>query len=157
MLVGSSSSNTDHKTPKPVLMKLAVMDAMGGTCWMMRINIQYARPEVATPSTSWYPTYFSTFAGAALTNFGTVLATTLAQTGNPNTAIGNAVATTQANFANYHAAARLTADGGRRLVPGTAGFNAAVEAIKNKALPAGAKFTDKSALYHYEGMYNFTE
>jgi outer membrane receptor protein involved in Fe transport len=32
-----------------------------------------------------------------------------------------------------------------------------VAAIKNKALPAGAKFTDKSALYHYEGMYNFTE
>ena len=29
-LVGSSSSSTDHSTPKPVLMKLAVMDAMGG-------------------------------------------------------------------------------------------------------------------------------
>lgn len=113
--------------------------------------------EAAKPSTIWYPTYFSTFAGAALTNFGTVLQTTLAQTGNPSAAIGNAIATTQANFANYHAAARSVADGGARLVPGTAGFNAAVEAIKNKALPAGAKFTDKSALYHYEGMYNFTE
>ncbi len=113
--------------------------------------------EVATPSTSWYPSYFGAFALGALTNFGTVLQTTLAQTGNPTAAIGNAIATTQANFANYHAAARLAADGGRRLVPGTAGFNAAVEAIKNKALPAGAKFTDKSALYHYEGMYNFTE
>jgi outer membrane receptor protein involved in Fe transport len=113
--------------------------------------------EVATPSTSWYPSYFGAFALGALTNFGTVLQTTLAQTGNPTAAIGNAIATTQANFANYHASARLAADGGRRLVPGTAGFNAAVEAIKNKALPAGAKFTDKSALYHYEGMYNFTE
>jgi outer membrane receptor for ferrienterochelin and colicin len=113
--------------------------------------------EAAKPSTAWYPDYFGAFAGAALTNFGTVLQTTLAQTGNPTAAIGNAVATTQANFANYHAAARLAADAGRRLVPGTAGFNAAVEAIKNKALPAGAKFTDKSALYHYEGMYNFTE
>jgi len=113
--------------------------------------------EAAKPSTAWYPDYFGAFAGAALNNFGTVLQTTLAQTGNPTAAIGNAVATTQANFANYHAAARLAADAGRRLVPGTAGFNAAVEAIKNKALPAGAKFTDKSALYHYEGMYNFTE
>jgi len=113
--------------------------------------------EAANPSTSWYPNYFGAFAGAALQNFGTVLATTLAQTGNPTTAIGNAVASTQANFANYHAAARLTADGGRRLVPGTAAFNEAVAAIKNKPLPAGAKFTDKSALYHYEGMYNFTE
>ena len=113
--------------------------------------------EAAKPSTAWYPDYFGAFAGAALQNFGTVLATTLAQTGNPTAAIGNAVATTQANFANYHAAARMTADGGRRLVPGTAAFNEAVAAIKNKALPAGAKFTDKSALYHYEGMYNFTE
>jgi outer membrane receptor protein involved in Fe transport len=113
--------------------------------------------EAAKPSTVWYPTYFSTFAGAALTNFGTVLLTTLGQTGNPTTAIGTAIANTQGNFANYHAAARSAADGGTRLVPGTAGFNAAVEAIKNRALPAGAKFTDKSALYHYEGMYNFTE
>ena len=113
--------------------------------------------EAATPSTSWYPAYFGAFALGALTNFGTVLQTTLAQTGNPTAAIGNAVASTQANFANYHAAARLAADGGRRLVPGTAAFNEAVAAIKNKPLPAGAKFTDKSALYHYEGMYNFTE
>ena len=113
--------------------------------------------EAATPSTSWYPAYFGAFALGALTNFGTVLQTTLAQTGNPTAAIGNAVASTQANFANYHAAARLAADGGRRLVPGTAAFNEAVAAIKNTPLPAGAKFTDKSALYHYEGMYNFTE
>jgi outer membrane receptor for ferrienterochelin and colicin len=113
--------------------------------------------EAATPSTSWYPAYFGAFALGALTNFGTVLQTTLAQTGNPTAAIGNAVASTQANFANYHAAARLAADGGRRLVPGTAAFNEAVAAIKNTPLPAGAKFIDKSALYHYEGMYNFTE
>ena len=34
---------------------------------------------------------------------------------------------------------------------------AAVDAIKGKPLPQGAKFTDKSALYHLEGMYNLTE
>ena len=113
--------------------------------------------EDAKPSTAWYPDYFGAFALGALTNFGTVLQTTLAQTGNPTAAIGNAIANTQGKFAAYHDAARLAADAGRRLVPGTAAFNAAVEAIKNKALPAGAKFTDKSALYHYEGMYNFTE
>ena len=113
--------------------------------------------EAAKPSTAWYPDYFGAFAGAALQNFGTVLQTTLAQTGNPTAAIGNAIANTQGKFAAYHDAARLTADAGRRLVPGTAAFNAAVEAIKNKPLPIGGKFTDKSALYHYEGMYNFTE
>ena len=113
--------------------------------------------EVARPSTVWYPTYFSTFAGAALNNFGTVLQTTLAQTGNPTTAIGTAIASTQANFPAYHGNARIAADGTTRLIPGTAAFNAAVAAIKEKALPQGAKFTDKSALYHLEGMYNLTE
>ena len=101
--------------------------------------------EAAKPSTAWYPEYFSTFAGLALTNFGTVLQTTLAQTKNPTTAIGAAIASTQASFPYYHGTARSVADVGR-LVPGTASFNAAVDAIKGKALPQGAKFTDKSAL-----------
>ena len=39
-LVGSSSSSTDHNTPKPVLKKLADMEAMGGMCCTMRMNIQ---------------------------------------------------------------------------------------------------------------------
>jgi outer membrane receptor protein involved in Fe transport len=112
--------------------------------------------EAAKPSTAWYPEYFSTFAGLALTNFATVLQTTLAQTKNPTTAIGTAIASTQASFPYYHGTARSVADVGR-LVPGTASFNAAVDAIKGKALPQGAKFTDKSALYHLEGMYNLTE
>ncbi len=112
--------------------------------------------EAAKPSTAWYPEYFSTFAGLALANFGKVLQTTLAQTGNPTTAVGTAIASTQASFPYYHGTARSVADA-TRLIPGTAGFNAAVEAIKGKALPQGAKFTDKSALYHLEGMYNLTE
>ncbi|MEN9704076.1 MAG: hypothetical protein RLZZ209_1504, partial [Bacteroidota bacterium] len=74
----------------------------------------------------------------------------------PASAVGLAVASTQSSFPYYHGTARAKADVGR-LVPGTAGFNAAVDAIKAKALPAGAKFTDKSALYHLEGMYNLTE
>jgi len=112
--------------------------------------------EAAKPSTAWYPQYFQTFAGLALTNFGTVLQTTLAQTGNPNTAVGAAIASTQAAFNSYHTTARGTADVGR-LVPGTQAFNTTLDAIKGKALPVGAKFLDKTALYHYEGMYNFTE
>lgn len=112
--------------------------------------------EAAKPSTAWYPQYFSTFAGLALTNFGTVLQTNLLKGVAPTTAVGLAVASTQSSFPYYHGTARATSDA-TRLVPGTAGFNAAVEAIKGKALPQGAKFTDKSALYHLEGMYNLTE
>jgi iron complex outermembrane recepter protein len=112
--------------------------------------------EAAKPSTAWYPEYFGTFAGLALTNFGTVLQTTLAATRNPTTAIGTAIASTQASFPYYHGTARALADA-NRLIPGSAGFNAAVEAIKQSPLPRGAKFTDKSALYHLEGMYNLSE
>lgn len=112
--------------------------------------------EAAKPSTTWYPEYFSTFAGLALNNFGTVLQTNLLRGVAPTTAIGLAAASTQASFPFYHGTARATADVGR-LVPGTAAFNAAVDAIKARPLPQGAKFTDKSALYHLEGMYNFTE
>lgn len=112
--------------------------------------------EAAKPSTAWYPEYFSTFAGLALTNFGTVLQTNLLKGVAPASAVGLAVASTQSSFPFYHGTARAKADVGR-LVPGTAGFNAAVEAIKGKALPQGAKFTDKSALYHLEGMYNLSE
>jgi outer membrane receptor protein involved in Fe transport len=112
--------------------------------------------EAAKPSTAWYPQYFSTFAGLALTNFGTVLQTNLLKGVAPASAVGLAVASTQSSFPYYHGTARSAADVGR-LVPGTAGFNAALDAIKAKALPAGAKFTDKSALYHLEGMYNLTE
>jgi outer membrane receptor protein involved in Fe transport len=112
--------------------------------------------EAAKPSTVWYPQYFSTFAGLSLTNFGTQLQTGLRSGMSPQVAIGSAIANTQAGFAGYHNSARALADAGR-LVPGSAGFNAAVEKIKQTALPRGAKFTDKSALYHLEGMYNLTE
>jgi iron complex outermembrane recepter protein len=112
--------------------------------------------EAAKPSATWYPQYFSTFAGLALNNFGTVLQTNILKGVAPASAVGLAIASTQASFPFYHGTARSAADVGR-LVPGTAAFNAAVEAIKKKPLPSGAKFTDKSALYHLEGMYNFTE
>ncbi len=112
--------------------------------------------EVAKPSTTWYPQYFSTFAGLALTNFGTQLQTALMSGKSPAVAVGTAVASTQASFPYYHGTARALADA-TRLIPGTAAFNTAVEQIKQTALPRGAKFTDKSALYHLEGMYNLTE
>ncbi|PST81905.1 TonB-dependent receptor [Pedobacter yulinensis] len=56
-----------------------------------------------------------------------------------------------------HAAARGVADQGR-LVPGSPAFNLAKEAITKRTIgPAnGARFNDKTNLYHYEGMYNFT-
>lgn len=56
-----------------------------------------------------------------------------------------------------HLSARAAADAGR-LIPGTSGFETAKAAITAKTIgPAnGAKFNDKTNLYHYEGMYNFS-
>ncbi len=56
-----------------------------------------------------------------------------------------------------YATARAAADNGRFL-PGSPGFETAKDAITSKPIGPqnGAKFTDKTNLYHYEGLYNFT-
>ncbi|HEX4851504.1 MAG TPA: carboxypeptidase-like regulatory domain-containing protein, partial [Puia sp.] len=60
-----------------------------------------------------------------------------------------------------HIAARMYADR-NRLMPGTAGFNQAKDAITSSYIGYGpgrngAKFNDKTNLYHYEGMYDFSD
>jgi outer membrane receptor protein involved in Fe transport len=57
-----------------------------------------------------------------------------------------------------HAAARGVADQGR-FIPGTPQFEAAKSSITNSTISSGkgAKFDDKSNLYHYEGMYNLSD
>lgn len=65
--------------------------------------------------------------------------------------------------AQAHAAARAAADQGR-LQPGTPAFESAKNQIMNTTIAStdfakgiyGAKFDDKTNLYHYEGMYNLT-
>lgn len=62
-----------------------------------------------------------------------------------------------------HAAARAAADQGR-YQPGSPEFQAAKEKIMNTTIAStdfskgiyGAKFDDKTNMYHYEGMYNFS-
>jgi len=56
-----------------------------------------------------------------------------------------------------HAAARQAADAGRYL-PGTAAFDSALTRAKNTTIKdGGAKFADKSNLYHYEGQLDLSE
>ena len=55
-----------------------------------------------------------------------------------------------------HGAARATAETGRFL-PGTQQFNDAFnKAVSTPISKGGAKFDDKTSLYHYEGQYNFS-
>ncbi len=73
--------------------------------------------------------------------------------------VGNYVGARAANLSDEqaHAVARKAADVGRYEV-GSPEFAAAKEKITNSTISSGngAKFDDKSNLWHYEGMYNFT-
>jgi outer membrane receptor protein involved in Fe transport len=56
-----------------------------------------------------------------------------------------------------HAAARTAAETGR-LLPGTPAFNTAFNnAINTDIKQGGAKFADRSSLYHYEGQLNLSD
>lgn len=59
--------------------------------------------------------------------------------------------------ANAHAAARTVADTDRYM-PGTTQFQKAFDSAVNKSISkGGAKFEDKSDMYHFEGQYNLTD
>ena len=62
-----------------------------------------------------------------------------------------------ASDAAAHSAARAAAESGR-LLPGTPGFISAFNtAINTNIKQGGAKFADKSSLYHYEAQWNLSE
>jgi outer membrane receptor protein involved in Fe transport len=59
--------------------------------------------------------------------------------------------------ANAHATARLVADG-NRFEPGDQNFKNAFDSVVNVPISkGGAKFEDRSDMYHFEGQYNFAD
>ncbi len=88
--------------------------------------------EISKANTTWFPQYVGNYVGARAA-------------GLPD--------------AQAHTAARSAADVGR-FQAGSAQFEAAKNKIINTTLSSttalGAKFDDKTNLWHYEGMYNFT-
>ncbi len=112
--------------------------------------------EAWKPSTTWFPQYFGAYGQSA---FGAYAQAFLLARGSGqpvNQAISTATAAVAGNSDNLHTAARGVADQGR-LVPGTAEFDAAATAAKQGFIPNGARFLDKTNLYHYEAMYNFSD
>jgi iron complex outermembrane recepter protein len=107
-----------------------------------------------------YSTAFQTAVGAALKAGQTQVQAITAGVTAANTAVAGI------SQSAYYEAARANADKGRFL-PGTPEFNAAADDAKGRAIPGilapasarkiGAKFNDKTALYHVEGMYNLTQ
>jgi outer membrane receptor protein involved in Fe transport len=86
--------------------------------------------EAWKPSTQWFPQYIGNYVGA--------------------------IAAGQ-NDAAAQQFARAQADVGR-LIPGTPAYESAKIAITQRPIGPqnGAKFLDKTNLFHYEGMYNFS-
>ena len=86
--------------------------------------------EASKASTAWCPQYVGNYVGARVA-------------GAPD--------------AQAHTLARTAADVGRFL-PGSTQFESAKNTIMNTTISSGlgARFNDKTNLYHYEGMYNFT-
>jgi iron complex outermembrane receptor protein len=106
---------------------------------------------------SWFPQYAFAYAGGALQTFSTALQQALAT--NPATAYQTALNAVNSASGNLHTNARTVADQGRYL-PGTPEFNQAAATVSGRPLPGslpnlGAKFLDKTNLYHGEFMYNF--
>jgi outer membrane receptor protein involved in Fe transport len=109
----------------------------------------------------WFPAFFGTYAQTAFQGYAGAFLQALGA-GQTQAAAATAA---QAYAASQQSAwlnlARGTADQGR-LLPGTAGFQQAFDAVAAKPIPGdasgvGARFLDKTNLYHVEGMYNFNK
>ncbi len=116
--------------------------------------------EAWKPSSTWFPQYFQTYASSAIGAFGLGLQSQIAQGVNPAQAFANSVAAVNQGSAGFHQNARSVADQGRFL-EGSAEFNNAAAGVKSRPIPGnaqgvGAKFTDKTNMYQFEGMYNFS-
>lgn len=107
-----------------------------GDSYISSILGSYINEKTSPSRTSWFPTYTAAYATAKAQG---------------------------ATDAIANAAARSAADANRAL-PGSAAFINNKNAIMNTNISAtnfatgvyGAKFDDKTNLYHYEGQYNFT-
>lgn len=116
------------------------------------------------PSTTWYPQYFTTFGGASYQTYATTYLTALSQGASQQEALAAAQGTVTGNYGNFHDASRGIADsptgspinlGREDVQPGSENFNNLVDQVKQNPIPQGAKFVDKTNLYHFEGMYSF--
>ncbi|KQS36057.1 TonB-dependent receptor [Pedobacter sp. Leaf194] len=107
-----------------------------GDSYISSILGSYINEKTSPTAAAWFPTYTIAYSAARAQGASDVAA---------------------------QAAARSAADANRAL-PGSSAFAVAKDQIMNTTISAtdpskgvyGAKFDDKTNLYHYEGMYNFT-
>ena len=112
-------------------------------------------------ASTWFPAFFTSFAQSALTGYGGAYLTALAAGQAPAAALAAAQTYVSSQQTNLLDQARATADKGR-LIPGTDAFQNALNGVAGKPIPGdatgvGARFLDKTNLYHGEVMYNFSK
>jgi iron complex outermembrane receptor protein len=109
----------------------------------------------------WFPTYFGSYGLNAFQGYAGAYLTALGSGQAPAAALAAAQAYANSQQNPLLDASRQAADQGR-LVPGTPGFQQAFDAVTGRPIPGnaqgvGAKFLDKTNLYHGEFMYNFSK
>lgn len=112
--------------------------------------------DLVSVAGAWYPQYALAYSGGAFPAFVKAFQTAAAGGQSGTAAYQTALGVLAANSAALNGAARAYADQGR-LVPGSPNWDATLAAVKSKTIPNGAKFNDKTNLYHAEGMYNLTK
>lgn len=118
-----------------------------------------ASAGLAGAATAWYPQYGLTYAGGAFQAFVPAFQAALAANPTNPLAAYQAAANAVNNPAvtgQIHAAARNAANTGMPM-PGSAQFNQLAETIRSRPIAQGARFLDRTNLFHYEGQYSFRE
>ncbi|GAB4015363.1 hypothetical protein GCM10028773_05110 [Spirosoma koreense] len=122
-------------------------------------------PVVNTaPTAAYFGGVAGNYAGISFPAFAADLQTRLATGINPLLAYQGAVLASQANANTYfNQVLQLPGVGnGQVYKPGTPEFEAKLKEVTSKAIPGdangvGAKFQDRTNLYHLEAMYNFNK
>nr|WP_317168025.1 TonB-dependent receptor [Spirosoma taeanense] len=118
--------------------------------------------EAWKPSASaWFPQFFGTYAQTAFQGYAGAFLTALGAGQAPTAALAGAQNFVNSQQVTWLGVARGVADQGR-LIPGTPAFQQAFDAVASRPIPGnaqgvGAKFLDRTNLYHGEFMYNFNK
>lgn len=117
-----------------------------------------------TPTATYFGTIAGTYAGATFPAFVTDLQTRLAASpgANPLLAYQAAIAASQANTNAVFNQIVQVVGNGQLYKPGSPEFEAKLKEVTSKAIPGdargvGAKFQDRTNLYHVEAMYNLNK
>lgn len=131
---------------------IGIQSALMNEAWKKSFD----NTNLQTTAASWFPQYELSYAGGAMQVFSTAYRNALSSGQSSQQAYQTAIdAKNVANNA-LHQSSRAFADNGRPIY-GSENFNQLSDKIAQIPIPNGAKFLDKTNLYHVEFMYNFEQ